>query len=209
MPATVNLDEAADRPVRRDYAVGLSELSVGLIMLVIGSTSLLWKYQVSEVALWAGIAGSALAFLCIGKSMKKLRSSEEFPRIGYTKPRPLRVWKIDFRAAAVMLVIVLNCYIVLYAPGTGRLPPLEILWAGVAWAGSIYYFFYVGLKYHMRSAIGLGLFSIAWGALAYWRAGSNAWPWILLGLGCAMTLDGLWHFICFRRSHPTLEASES
>ena len=196
----VDLDEAADRPAKREYESGISEIGVGLIGLVVGLYGLPWTSHISEFFVWATMAASALAFLFIWKTMTKLRSNEEFPRVGYTKPKLSRVFRLAIWFGTYLVYLLVRDHV--------DSNILHLVLTGIILAGTVYYYFYVGLKYRELSAIWLGFFSIAWCALAYWRAGSNALPWILTGLGAVMTLDGVWHFVRFRRGYPKLEDPE-
>ncbi len=209
MPSTVNLDEAADRPIRRDLDVGLTEICVGLITLMIGSMMLLWSYHFSEFSPWIAAMVFILAGYFIRKANAKFRSNEEFPRIGYTKLKPRQAGKISQRTAGIILVLLVCGYSLMNPSGIGKLTQHETVMA-LAYALVVSgCFFYIALKYRMPSAIWVGLFSVAWGVLAYFWAGSNATSWTMLGIGSVMTMDGLWHFVRFRRTHPKLEAPES
>lgn len=206
MPLTVNLDEAADRPIRRDLEVGLTEILVGLITLVCGSMILLWKSHFSALAPWAGAAVLFLAGFFIKKAIAKLRSSEEFPRIGYTKLEPSRERKISRHIAGVIFVVLVP--LLLNASGFHITRHDTVTAFAYALLVSVC-FFYIAVKYRMPSGIWFGLFCIAWALLAYFWAGSTALPSTMLGIGSGMILDGVWHFVRFRRTHPMLETPES
>jgi len=199
----VHLDEIAQRPVRYWNRDGLTELMLGLLMMVSGgvflvahalpkgsSFSQVWAF--AAPVLWGGSA------LALKRGMFKLKEQLTFPRGGYVAlPEPSTAYWVSALAA---VVLVGGGYALI---GRGELER----WAWLAGPGIAMVFAVAlligGLQYKLPHLLWLAAFSLLLGAWIWrLRAGFDGGLWVMVWLGGAFVLSGALHLRSFLNANP-------
>jgi hypothetical protein len=199
--------DARVRSLRQWSQNGIDELTVGLVMCVMGGGLLprIW----SSTARLLGenfapfsplILGACV--LAIGWAVKKLRARLIFPRTGYVVFRPAvsRIWifvafQVFAGAMALGAVFWKSSWPDLsraWGPGFGFVFAACLLWGGIA--------------YRLPEYVWLAVLALLLGALAF-AAGAHidGMLWVMMGMGLAMASDGALRMKRFLRTHPVVE----
>jgi hypothetical protein len=196
--------EARIRSLRLWSENGIDELTVGLLMCVMGGI-FLPGYSLSKTAFfgrnYAMFAPylEAAFFLAMVLTLKKVRARLIFPRTGYVVFRPAasRIWIFvifqGFAAAMVLGDIFWR----------SRLPDLSRAWGpgfGFVFAACL---LWGGITYRLPHFIWLAGLSTLLGAVTF-AAGAkiDGALWVMVGVGVAMAWDGAVRMKGFLRTHP-------
>jgi hypothetical protein len=183
--------EARTRSLRVWSANGIDELTVGLLMSVIGGGLLLIApYFILVCA------------LAVGLTLKKVKARLIFPRTGYVvfRPAPSRIWIfVAFQGLAAAMSVGTVYWRSgwpdlsrAWGPGFGFVFAVILLWGGVA--------------YRLPHFLWLAGLSLLLGAVTFAaRAKIDGVLWVMAGVGVAMALDGALRMKRFLRTHPVLE----
>jgi hypothetical protein len=196
--------EARIRSLREWSENGIDELTVGLLMCVMGGI-FLPGYSLSKTAFfgrnYAMFAPylEAVFFLAMVLTLKRARARLIFPRTGYVVFRPAvsRIWifvVFQLFAAAIALGDIfwrsgLPDLSRAWGPGFGFVFAVCLLWGGITY-GLTHFVWLAGLS--------LLLGGVAFGA----GAKIDGALWVMVGVGVGMASDGALRMKRFLRAHP-------
>jgi hypothetical protein len=199
--------EACTRSLRVWSENGLDELTVGLLMCVLGGI-FLPGYSLSKMTFFGRNYAmmspflEAAFFLAMVLTLKKMRTRLIFPRTGYVvfRPAPSRIWIfVAFQGLAAAMSVGAVYWrsgwpdlSLAWGPGFGFVFALILLWCGVA--------------YRLPHFVWLAGLSLLLGAVTFAaRAKIDGMLWVMAVVGVAMALDGACRMKRFLRTHTMLE----
>ena len=192
--------ETRVRALRRWSENGLDELTLGLLLCLIGGMQLPVRI-LEHLAMILPLLMVACA-LAAGAALKKMRARLIFPRTGYVVFRPAvpRIWMIlAFQGLATGLAMAAMFW-------RSGLPDLSRAWgpgfafviaACLAWAG---------VTYKLPQYLWLAGLSLLLGAIAFYAGAKIGGAiWVMAAIGLALALDGAVRMKRFLRTHPVIE----